>query len=96
MILSPLCKNDIDPFSSGSPALRIDWMEDIGMSELMPTLPQLVDLDRLHHVTSAALHSLTALLTQSKPGCAAVLKRRSLEKGASISGARRERGNTAQ
>ena len=47
----------------------------------MPSSPQLVDLDRFHHVTSAALLLLTAILNQSNPGCAAVLKRRSLAEG---------------
>ena len=51
------------------------------MGELMPTFPQLVDLDRLHHGTSAGLLSLTATLNQSNSGCAAVLKRRSLAEG---------------
>ena len=96
MILSSLCRHYIDPLSSGSSALRIDWTEGSGMSELMPTFPQLVDLDRLHHVISAAPVSLAALLTQLDSRWAAVPKRRSLAKGASISGARRRRGNTAQ
>ena len=74
-------QNYINPFSSGSSALRIDWMEYIGMSELMPGSPQLVDLDGLHHVTSAAPLLLTAILNQSNSGCAAVLKRRSLAEG---------------
>ena len=47
----------------------------------MPTFLQLVDLDRFHHVTSAALLLLTAILNQSISGCAAVLKRRSLAEG---------------
>ena len=51
------------------------------MSELMPSSPQLVDLDRFHHVTSAALLLLTAILNQSNSGCAAILKRRSLAEG---------------
>ena len=71
-------------------------MEDIGMSELMPSFPRLVDLDQLHHVTSAGPLSLAALLTQSNSGWAAVPQRRSLAKGASISGARRQGGKTAQ
>ena len=74
-------QNYINPFSSGSSALRIDWMEHIGMGELMPGFPQLVDLDRLHSVTSAALLLLTAILNQSNSGCAAVLNRRSLVEG---------------
>ena len=47
----------------------------------MPTSPQLVDLDQFQHVTSAALLMLTAMLNQSKSGCAALLKRRSLADG---------------
>lgn len=96
MILSPLCKHDIDPFSSGSSALRIDWTECIGTCELMPSFPQLLDLDWLHHVTSVALLSLAALVIQLISRWAAVPKRRSFAKGASTSGFRRQRGDTAQ
>lgn len=66
------------------------------MCELMPSFSQLVDLDWFHHVTSAALLSLAALLIQLISRWEAVPKRRSLAKGASISGFRRQRGDAAQ
>ncbi len=95
VILSLLCRHCIDPFSSGGSALKFDWTKGSGLSELMPSLPQLVDLNLLHHVTPASL-SPAGLLTQSDSRLTAISKRRSLAKGASVDGTRRQRSNTVQ
>lgn len=62
----------------------------------MPRSPQLVDLDRLHHVTPGSPLLLVGLDTQSGARWASFSKCRSLAKGESFDGAQRQRNNTAR
>ena len=68
LILSSLCRRYINPFSSGGSALKIDWIEGIALGELMPSLPQFVDLDRLQHVTIFSPLVFADLLTSQIGG----------------------------
>lgn len=65
LILSSFRRHYINPFSSGGSALRNDWTQGSALSELMPSTPQLVDLDRLPHVTPVLVLVFAVLLTQS-------------------------------
>ena len=96
LILSPLCTHYINLFSSGGSALTIDWMKGSALGELMLSPLQLVDLDRLHHVTPVLSLVFQGLLAQSDSRSPAVSKRTPSAREASINHARRQANNTAQ